>query len=547
MNVATGPELTKVEKKDGEKPEFILLKSGVMVLGSELIGAKLTAILAESINQIKQNGLACVILRNDDYPQDSDGAVFGAAYADTYSVAINLNHCWNSAIETAKSGEQNLSLLGILWVNLLSAIGHEFDHIDIATKDRDLYEAMRSTKQGNIDLETTADDEARQMIIKLAKTFDIEIPSAGDFGMFGILLMDLFTNAGTRNLEWVVKARTQMEKGLIYEEPENNIFIYTFREFVKEAHDPNGKDWEQSTTCVNLEVHLDNGVAEVFKAEPVIEPEAETLELEPEVEAVEAPAEAVMAAGAFIGAGTVVGDDGPDILIADSDDSEAVQAALAMEPAAAIEVAVAPVALPTPVAAQAATIASAAATGVPPAAAPTTTYTPHNLSNEVMAACMKAVWQSLYAHIFSKCGWQQNPTTGRFFFSSAAAVLEGVNVQHIITQLGADNFIMEYDTVAAEGQYAPEMFQGMIRGRTTSNVGLPSYALYLNIGGQRIKRTFLPQNPEKITNNAYTKSADEAAGGHMIAWVFKDEVADTAPFKEKCAVTIKDNIYQVMS
>jgi hypothetical protein len=119
-------------------------------------------------------------------------------------------------------------------------------------------------------------------------------------------------------------------------------------------------------------------------------------------------------------------------------------------------------------------------------------------------------------------------------------------VQHIITQLGAEGLIKEYDTVAAEGQYAAEMFQGMIRGRTTSNVGLPSYTLYLNIGGQRVKRTFLPQNPEKITNNAYTKSADEAGGGHMIAWVFKDEVADTAPFKEKCAVTIKDNIYQVM-
>jgi len=32
----------------------------------------------------------------------------------------------------------------------------------------------------------------------------------------------------------------------------------------------------------------------------------------------------------------------------------------------------------------------------------------------------------------------------------------------------------------------------------------------------------------------------------MIVWVFKDEVADSASFKEKCAITIKDNVYEVM-
>jgi hypothetical protein len=126
-------------------------------------------------------------------------------------------------------------------------------------------------------------------------------------------------------------------------------------------------------------------------------------------------------------------------------------------------------------------------------------------------------------------------------------VLEGVNIQSVLTQYGADNFIMEYDTLDAEGKYAAEMCQGMIRGRTTSKQGLPSYSLYLNVNGQRIKRSFIPQNPEKMTNNAYTKSADEAAGGHMIVWVFKDEVADGAPFSEKCAVTIKDNVYEIMS
>ena len=90
------------------------------------------------------------------------------------------------------------------------------------------------------------------------------------------------------------------------------------------------------------------------------------------------------------------------------------------------------------------------------------------------------------------------------------------------------------------------MCQGMIRGRTTSKQGLPSYAIYLNIGGRRVKRSFLPQNPEKRNaQNAYTNAANDAGGGHMIAWVFKDEVADGAPFTEKCAVKMYDNQYEV--
>jgi len=205
----------------------------------------------------------------------------------------------------------------------------------------------------------------------------------------------------------------------------------------------------------------------------------------------------------------------------------------AADGAVVVEQAVAAVPLPQPVAAQAAAVATAATTAVPAAQPTPTTYTPNTVAPETMKAVMESVWKTLYHHVFTKCGWQQNPQTGRFMFTNAAAVLEGVNIQHIIKQFAADNFIMEYDTLSAEGTYAPEMCQGMIRGRTTSQAGLPSYSLYLNING-------------RTAQNAYTKSANEAGGGHMIVWVFKDEAADNAPFTEKVAVTIKDNVYEVM-
>lgn len=611
----------EAEAQQAKRPEFILTKSGVMFLGHELLGEKLAAIMCEAINMHDDHGLATLVIRSDGFPIDADETpLFGAAFADTHSIAINLQQCWDGACKVTMEGDKNLSLLGILWINVLSALGHELDHIDIATRDRELYEVMHRDNAGNKELEQAAGEQAEAMLVYLAHKFDIEIPHVGGLGWFGVKIMDLFTNEATKDLPWVDKARKHMENSVIYDEGEDKQ-CFSFRDFIKKAQDPKSEhcDWTQPTTCVNLTAHLDSGVVEEFKAEPVEDVKIETIDLEeseveevlvgsleegaavkmvdaidgdgkPTIDMVKTPTAAVPE-GQFVGAGEVVDSaDEPDVVFTDQMELgqppllDAAMAALAEAnptlPAAPIAAAstqpvitgtpeyiaanakpgdtqvplmnaagvnaAVEVPLPAPVAAQAAALAGAAATAVLPTQPLATTYTPHNLTPEIQAATIKAVWQTLYHHMFIKCGWQQNPQTGRFFFANAAGILEGVNIQHIIKQFGANNFIMEYDTLSAEGQYAAEMCQGMIRGRTTSQAGLPSYALYLNINGHRIKRTFMPQNPEKIVNNAYTKSADEAAGGHMIAWVFKDEIADTAPFTEKCSVTIKDNVYTVM-
>ncbi len=579
-------QVVETKAEESSKPEFILLKSGVMMIGDALLGRKLAGIAAEAVNLTDDHGLAVLVFRNDGYPADETSPMFGCTFADAAAIAINLDLCWTSACASAEEGESNLSFLGMLWVNVLSAIGHELDHMDLATKNRKQYEDDRSTPEGNGLLEEVAAESAIRLIVNLAKKFDIEIPAVAELGWFGPKVMDLLTNDDTKDLEWVAKARTQMEHSVIYSEGKDKE-CFSFRDFVKKAHG-NGKDkWDQPTTAINLYHHTDAGVVEEFKAEPVIEAVAETVELE------QTEVEEIMAEGAEEIIAEAVADNSPDIVMVgglDSDGSptivmtnvtdadrqsatEMVQqgtdgqfvgagteiteaeardespamAALAAANPTLPAATVAEVPLPPAVAAQAAVVTQAATTAVPTAQPTPTTYTPNSLTPETMAAVIKSVWQTLYHHMFTKCGWQQNPQTGRFMFTNAAAVLEGVNIQHIITQFAADNFIMEYDTLSAEGQYAPEMCQGMIRGRTTSQAGLPSYSLYLNISGQRIKRTFMPQNPEKMNaQNAYTKSANEAAGGHMIVWVFKDEVADTAPFAQKCAVTIKNNVYEVM-
>lgn len=512
-----------VQTEAANVPEFIITKTGVMIVGSELIGDKLTALLCEAIAMNEGCGLSTVVLRKDDYPREAGEPVFGMAFADTHSFAINLQHCWDRAIEVAQAGKKNLSLLGVLWVNVLHSIGHELDHVDMGSGDRDLWEQMRATEEGNKDLEEAADETAEKLIVKLCLAFDTEIPAVSEMGWLGLKWMELHTDEGTKDLDWVVKARKMAEEGLIYEESDD-IKITSFREFIKQSYDLKAKeDWDQAITAVNLDAVLEGGEVIEYKADPVEVPMVEAVELDGDTpaEAVEVAGEVMAATAAFVGAGTAVGE---DALVADD----------------------MAVPLPAPVAAVAQQVATAATTATPPAPYSEPTYAQQcTLAPEQMPDVMKAVWQAIYHHIFTKCGWSQNPTTGRFFFANAAAVLEGVNIQHIITQYGADNFIMEYDTLNAEGQPAPEMCQGMIRGKLTNQVGLPSYTIYLNINGQRIKRTLLPQNPEKVVNNAYTKSADDAGAGNMIAWVFKGEAADSAPFKEKCAVKIRNNEYEV--
>jgi len=546
-------QLAKVEERSDVG--FILSRSGVMVVGNDLLGDKLTAIMLAAIERDELHGLACLTIRDDNFPIENDQPVFGMAYADTNSMAINLEHCWHRACAKAHEGEVNLSFMGILWVNLLSTLAHELDHLAIANNDRDMYEGLRGTEDGLKELEESAKAAGEPMMLDLAKDLDIEPPSAGEFGWFSAKFMSLFSDDSTKDLEWVIKARKDLEAGIMYDEPENNVELKTFREFVKVGFDNDGEGWDQPTTAVNLIAFLDNGVVEEFKAEPVEEAVAKTVVLETADTPAEAVALVANAAGMFVGAG----EGEPDVVLESNQAMQdtVVQALLdgaaPAPPAEAAVMAEAPqedvleVPLPAPVAAQVATTTAAAATATPPIQETPTTYTPNTIAPEVQAAVMQSVWKLLYHHMFTKCGWQQNPSTGRFMFTNAAAVLEGVNIQSVLTQYGADNFIMEYDTLDAEGKYAAEMCQGMIRGRTTSKQGLPSYSLYLNVNGQRIKRSFIPQNPEKMTNNAYTKSADEAAGGHMIVWVFKDEVADGAPFSEKCAVTIKDNVYEIMS
>ena len=513
-----------------EAPEFFITTSGVMIVNSLALGDKLCALLCETINMYPNSHVASVIIRTDNYPAIGDEPVLAMAYADTNSIAINLQRCWDVALEKATTKGTNTSLLACLWANVLSTFGHELDHLSMARMGRDAYEEMRSSEEGNKALEEQAGDAAIRNIMKLAAKVDVEIPAISELGWFSAKIMELFMG----DEDHVQKAKLHAEEGIVYDDGDD--LISSFREYVKRSYpDSDEIDWEQGTTCVNINAYMADGSREIMKAEPVIAP---TIDAVVPDENDAKPVEAVLVAGeAFIGAGV-------EAQVEFSDPSEAAASAtIVVEPQTAqgaeVVVVDAPIQpVPEVVAAQEALDTQAA----PPAPVQTETpYEPHNLPNEVMTQVMEAIYKRLYTHIFTKCGWSIDPTSGHYYFASAGSVVEHVGIQDILDTYKADNFIKSYDTVNQVGQgYEGEDCNGTIRGFCTSKAGLPCYNIYLNIGGQRIKRTLIPQNPEKRkADNAYSAPALEAQTGQAIAWVMKGEAPKQGgSFGDRCAVKI---------
>ncbi len=75
---------------------------------------------------------------------------------------------------------------------LSRAIQHELDHLAMARMDRDSYEEMRSSDEGNVVLEEQANDAAIRNIMKLASKVDVEIPAIAELGWFSAKIMELF-------------------------------------------------------------------------------------------------------------------------------------------------------------------------------------------------------------------------------------------------------------------------------------------------------------------------------------------------------------------
>ncbi len=514
--------------------KWINLAGGCAVHGVHLVSEKLVGIISEimkddaytskdGVEHKSDNfGVRCIEFKNNGFPAGKAGM----AYIDGGAIAINLEEIWNSCLSILEEGKVKLSMTGIIWDELIITILHEIHHID-ACRDAD-YRVIAKDDPTGADKEAEA--WAKETLTDFGKTFDIEPTLLSEMPFFSVKLMELMTS-DLKDEEWVIRARLLLEDGIMYHDEANDITLTTFREYLRGIEDPDEKDdaWEQGVSVIDLIFNMDDGsvikTAEVLP-EPVVDIAAATEQI------AETFKEAVVAGSMAPKSGA---------LFAPAPTEETVAADLADEtPASEQTVEMDKVALPESIVAEQEQVA-AAAVATPPVAAPATSYEPNGLSAETMVAFLKDVYMRLYSHIFNKCGRQLDNDQG---FTNPGAVLEPVSIADLIQLHQAPNLIMDYDTLNAEGHRQPEQCQGHIRGlvfNKSNQHGIPAYAIYLNINGQRVKRSLIAQNTAKVNSSGqYSPMALEARAGHAIAWLMSEDE------NKKFVAKIRDNIYEVL-
>jgi hypothetical protein len=541
-----------------------------IILGGELVCQKIVALVSEVLNEDAELGVASLIFRNDGYPE---GAL-GMAYPDTHSVAINLAKIWDSSIEIASSGKYDLSLRGILWINLLSTVLHDIYHIYAANIDRNAFESMDDK-----DKEDEADDWAKQKLVELAVKFDIEPPTMHEMGWFAGKLMELM-NSDAVNEEWLGKHLEMMENGLLYQDKTTE--IHTFREYLRRTMDEKyvkEADWDK-ISVVDMIINHEDGSTEFASGETVEKPEVKD---EPDVvvlpenydtsveqdEKEEAAVEAAMAVANAVGAkdaDSATGETGetvaadtveaptaeatPTTQVADnlfpSLDDHVQPAEMPTESAKTpqgdnldMPIATDQVPLPANVMAEQQMYANAANVTMPTKSEPRT-YPSNNIPDDKLVVILREIYQRCYHAIFTKCDRQLNSDQG---FASPGGVLTPVQIGDILERHGVKDLVISYDTLNGAGQKTAEEFQGYVRGTIMSKTQLPAFDLHLNINGRGVNRRMVPQNPSKMKNGQYTQSAQEARMGHAICWIIDRDV----PQGGKAFIAkIKDNQYEVL-
>jgi hypothetical protein len=511
----------------GEGPNtWLALEGGTVVHGTHLVSDKLVGIVNEILKLDRGGinfGVHCVEFKDNGMPA---GKV-GMSYIDSGSIAINLEEIWSGALSGLESGEVKLSITGVVWHELVMTLLHETHHI-FTMQDAGYREiAKEDPKAAEKEAETWAKDN----MIEMSKTLDIEPSSFAEMQFFNVKLMELMTTMSDE--EWIVRAKLMLEEGIMYYDGDNDITLTSFREYLRGIEDPDekDKDWEQGVSVIDLIFQMDDGSV-VKTAEVLPEPE---VVVEASVEKTELgyPAEDLKRINKPAEAETPIAASPAQALFAPAPTEEAVAAGLAEEATDTVQ-------LPEAVVAEQAQVA-AAAVAQPTTMVPATSYEPHNLSVETIKAFLTDVYMRLYSHIFNKCGWQLNSDQG---FTNPGAVLEPVSIADLIQLHNAPGLIMEYDSLNATGNLKPEECKGFIRGLVftkSNNFGIPAYAIYLNLGGMRVKRSIISQNPaKKNTAGQYSPKALDARAGHAITWIMSEDE------NKKFVAWIRDNVYEAL-
>lgn len=544
--------------KPKEASKTLLLSSGIGIRNAAALPGKLIAILDYYYKNIDpRSGVMSIIARTDNYPIDS----VGISFPWVYSFAVNLQRVFDRTRIKLEKSDSGMDLRTAIWVSLLDVCLHETVHIAMAFADEAEYAEYLAAKDDELEaaMELTIKEIAREKLFDLAKVVDIEPPPIAEMGWIGGLIMAYFIE--DQDNELVTKTQDMIEKGLVYlDQKDENSTIYhkTLRSFVRNHLVPaevDTADWgdDDGVSLVNVSFTMQDGSVITQEAEPVETAVAETADVVLATgDAVQAHAAAAVAAAADFDPELVAGGEEEPVEEESGQDMEAVvrafggTAPIAQSPAVQPATTTQPVgdipslALPQTVVDQQTANAAATAAPVTPTAAPPLPVL--NLDPQRMTNCLIEVYKTLYYTLFTSCGWHLDPQTQSYQFKDINAVKFSVDLSKIVEKYGCQGLLVEYTSVNQNDQDTTYNFEGYMSGFVFRDKALPAYQLTLNVNGQRVVRRLVPQNPNKITNNAYTKGAEQARGGNAIMYIFS--MADSSrPWGERCPAKIVNNEY----
>jgi len=516
----------------------VALVGNVAVHGMNLISKKLADVIVLVTTSFEPEcGISTISFNTNNKPLNKDNEpVFGILYPDTGTVMFNLLHHFNSSYDEASTNpECRLSMRAIIWHTMLITLFHEIHHAKAVVA------AAGAEIVWDDEKDTEATKWALTQVNRIAKFHSalVEPPSIDEEPFFGPMLRDI-RKIMDGSEEWQKRQMKMLDDGSIYIDGDTTLM--SMKEYLRLASDDkDSPEWTPTTTIIEKKEAPVVADASVVAASAGVTAPVEV------AAAVELPVYNPL-------------DFNPDAVIDDVEFAAAMDPELTggcedtlFFPGMGGGMAAPNMMMPGPGATMpAGATPGAGASWVNPVTAfmaggaqPVTVapgagrtfaheapqqIAPHGLSVEEQKLIMKTVNMRLFTHIFTKCGF--NPMAPSSF-ENAGAVYEPVPIGDIPN---VNKLIVAMDTTNPDGSAAKKVpVTTFLKGVVFSKTGLPGYWMWLNINGWLLKRTFVPQNPNKTNANGATAMAQAVRRGEAIAWMIADGATGQTLMKAKVA------------
>lgn len=519
-------------------PAFIDTPFGpVVVFGHHLVSKKDLVILGHCLNfsgaEFVKSGstIKSLLFRDDNKPKEGKTPVLGNVSFDHNSIAINLMKIVSDAIDESINHNE-VAIVATYHRNLIITILHEIHHLSAL-------DAFPTDPTAAQEEEDAAEAWAKERLFEMAKTVDIEPAHHSESPFLCKQLYEVLADDGD---SWAVQQRKMLDNHLYFFIPENvkkgknELAIYSFKEYMRfQSPDFDNKAWINTTimpvahmapaapaapitspysfapsipTPVAPSVAPTNTAAEMQSFANVF-PEEDAYDGYMEMEYDGTEGFAVDMTGDTFGGMSFEQLPGRT-LPAQANPSQPLFQQTASQ-------AFAPQFQPQPQQQVAQQYQAAAPQTQPQKVELKKIYQDNGLTDDQIAEIAKGVYHKIYNHLFGTCGPRVDSDIP-FDFPKL------VYQQGIPLTEEEQKVVVKMDCFDVQGRLCDGTLlsesKGMLHGKTTSKIELPSYKIYLNVHGYEMCRYIFPQSTKTPNGkDGLTKPALDARAGAAIMYV----------------------------